>query len=125
MSQGVLGIAAIPPFVSTKPDTVQAVQAQEFPHPRQALIQIFPQWDQPLSNAQGQFLRFPLAVISRVKMGRWAQDGTFTPSPGGERNWQDGDILRPEMLAKYPELEGHIVGLLAILEQEAAEAGVI
>lgn len=125
MSKGVLGITAIPPFVSTKPDTVQAVQAQQFPHPRQALIQIIPQWDQPLANAQGQFLRFPLAVVSRVKMGRWAQDGTFTPSPGPERNWQDGDILRPEMLAKYPQLEGHIVGLLSILEQEAAKSGVI
>lgn len=125
MSQGVLGITEIPPFVSAKPDTVEAVQAQEFPHPRQAQIQIIPQWDQPLFNAQGQFLRFPLAVVSRIQMGRWAQDRTFTPSTSGERNWQDGDILRPEMLAKHPQLEGHIVGLLQILEQEAAEAGVI
>jgi hypothetical protein len=125
MAQGVLGITEISPFVSAKPDTVQAAQAQQFPHPRQALIQIFPQWDQPLTNAQGQFLRFPLAAIVRVKMGLWAQDRTFTPSPGPERNWQDGDILRPEMLAKHPNLEGYIRGLLAILEQEAAEAGVI
>jgi hypothetical protein len=124
MPKGVLGIEAVAPFVSDKPDAVPAQEAKSFPHPRQEAIAIVPQWGQPVL-VNGVFQRFPVRVNSQMTMGQWSQDGIFTPGPGARRIWEDGDILRPEMLTKYPQLEASIIYLLGVLEAEAAEAEVI
>lgn len=124
MPKGVLGIEAVDPFVSSKPDEVPATEAQSFPHPRQLAIAIVPQWDGPKLNEQGQFERFPIRVNSQMDMGEWTQAG-FVRGPGKNREWNDPDVCRPEMLAKYPQLEASLLYLLGVLQQEAAEAEII
>ena len=124
MPKGVLGIEAVDPFVSSKPDEIPATTAKEFPHPRQLAIAIVPQWDAPKLNEQEQFERFPIRVNSQMDMGEWTQAG-FVKGPGPIRVWNDSDICRPEMLAKYPQLEASLLYLLDVLQKEANEAGVI
>ena len=125
MSKGVLGTTAIPPFVSDKPDVIPATSEKQFPHPIQESVVIYPSWNMPFYDAQGVFLRYPLSVVSSIKMVKWNQDGTFSQGPGESRKWEDSDILRPEMLKKYPQLEKSLAYLLNVLEQEAAKSGKI
>lgn len=124
MPKGILGIEAVPPFVSTKPDVIPATVEKQFVNPRQEAIAIVPQWDAPIL-ADGVFQRVPIRVNSQITMGVWSQDGTFIAGPGARRIWDDGDICRPEMLAKYPDLEKSLLYLLGVVQQEEQEAGVI
>lgn len=124
MPKGILGIEAVPPFVSTIPDVIPATSEKQFTNPRQDAIAIVPQWDSPLIVG-GVFQRVPIRVNSQITMGQYAQDGSFAVGPGSKRIWDDGDICRPEMLTKYPQLEASLLYLLGVIHQEEQEAGVI
>lgn len=124
MPKGVLGIEAVDPFVSTKPDLTPATEEKSFPHPRHRAIAVVPNWESPVVDEQGNFVRFPIRANAQMEMGQWGQAG-FQSGPGPVRVWETLDVCRPEMLAKYPNLEASLLYLISVVNQEAAESGVI
>ena len=125
MAKGILGIEAVAPIESTKPDITPATQEVKFSHPRHDAIAIVTQWESPVFDEEGKFVRIPVRVNDQITMGSWSQDGTFAKGPGEKRIYDDPDFLNPEMLAKYPNLESSLLYLLGVIQAEEIEKGII
>lgn len=127
MPTGVLGIPALTPTVSTKPDTIPAIAARSFPHPIHNAIAIVLQLANPVLDANNNFVRYPVKVNSQMTMGLWNADGTFTASTGAtaSRVFNENDVLNPTMMAKYPDLATLVPRLVQIIELEAVAQGII
>jgi hypothetical protein len=124
MPKGIFGIEARPAYNSDQGDIKPASPEKRYNNPRHRAIAIVPQWDSPIIE-NGQFSRIPIHCNTQTEFGIWSVDGTFEPSPQPVRVWPWNDITSPAMLAKYPALEGHILGILDIIEAEQHATGLI